>query len=557
MDSIHILDLIEKEKLDSILEAFTDATGVAAIISDTNGEPITEPYNFSNLCEKYCRATKKGINLCIKSDHYGGKQAADAKKQVIYYCQNAGLLDSAAPVFVEGIHLANILCGQVLDHELDKEESIKRAKSVDVEDIDGYLYELKKIPIMSQKRFQHIVTLMGVVTQTISELAYQKYLLILHSRQYFNKLVNSVSDCILSINKDGIISMINESVVTSLGIEKKNLIGELFTRYLSDQDSINKFHEFINDSSRDSGRTMINITDSSGRKITMQMSISNFSMDENKDSGYVAVLRDVSEEKKTERMKEDLIGMLTHDLGNPVLSIQRAVQLLSDEALGVLNKDQKKIAGLVLETSHQLYGMVADFLDIYRYENDKLSLHKHDFDIVNMLKDSINRLCLFSQDKSIEVTFLATESKLVINADQIRLMRVCINLLENALKFSPEGSQIDVELYKFSSDNKTFINENMPRELEVYFNDNSNYIMITISDEGLGIEKEDQQFIFDKFFTSKSKTGTGRKGLGLGLAFCKLVIEAHGGIIWVSGPLYHDAVFKHRGCRFSYVLKQW
>ncbi len=226
MKSIHILDLIEKEKLEQIIRAFTDATGVASIISDKNGLPITSPYNFSGLCENYCRATDEGINLCIKSDQYGGKMALKAKKQVIYYCQNAGLLDSAAPVIVEGIHLANILCGQVLDRSLDREEAVRRAENADIKDVDGYLKELEKIPIIPRKRFHDIVTLMEVVTQTISELAYQKYLLIQHSKQYFNRLVNSVSDCILSTNKNGVISMINDAGVKNFGIEKKNLTGK-------------------------------------------------------------------------------------------------------------------------------------------------------------------------------------------------------------------------------------------------------------------------------------------------------------------------------------------
>jgi K+-sensing histidine kinase KdpD len=83
---------------------------------------------------------------------------------------------------------------------------------------------------------------------------------------------------------------------------------------------------------------------------------------------------------QVEQMRKDLAGMLSHDLGNPVLSIQKAMHLLADEALGPMNADQREVAGLALETSRQLYGMVTDFLDIYRYENHRLVLRKTDFD---------------------------------------------------------------------------------------------------------------------------------------------------------------------------------
>jgi len=191
--SIRLLDLIEVVKLDDFLKSFTRVTGVAAIIADTSGQPVTRAHNFSSLCQHFCRSSEEGRNKCWESDSYGGQQSAKQKKRFIYKCLNAGLIDSAYPIIVDGYHLATALCGQVLFEPIAPDVAVERASSIGVEDVDGYLRELEKIPIMVPDQFEGIVGHMRVVTQTISELALEKNLSKQRSRQYLNKLINSVS----------------------------------------------------------------------------------------------------------------------------------------------------------------------------------------------------------------------------------------------------------------------------------------------------------------------------------------------------------------------------
>ena len=82
--AIHLLDVVEKEKLEKILNIFTEVTGVASIISEADGRPITKPCNFSGLCRKYSRSTTKGRRKCYDSDSYGGRETARLKKCLIY-----------------------------------------------------------------------------------------------------------------------------------------------------------------------------------------------------------------------------------------------------------------------------------------------------------------------------------------------------------------------------------------------------------------------------------------------------------------------------------------
>lgn len=554
MSNIRLINLIERAKLESILDAFTHATGVASIITDVDGTPITEPFNFSTLCQKYCRATEKGRYLCHKSDSYGGRESALTKKNVTYKCLNSGLLDSASPIIVEGLHVANVLCGQVLDAPISPEIAKDRALNIGVIDTDGYLLELSKIPIVSSDRFKAIVRLMEVVTQTISEMAFHKFLLYKHSRRYLEKLVNSVSDCIIATNNFGSISMVNEACVNIFGCTKEDLIGHPMEFLFADAASKDSLKLIMETNLNDNIRAQVMVGKDGTPSIPMQMSLSRIKMYNQEMAGYVAVMRDISDEKRAEKMKEDLLGMLTHDLGNPVLSIQKAMQLLSEENIGVLNSDQKEIVDLAYQTGNQLYGMVTDFLDTYRYENGQFQLRRIEFDFIQLVRESMKQIELIARDKSLKLQFFSLSEHFNVNADRNRLNRICINLLENAIKYSPANATISIELSLLNSDDAVLDEKWIPDQQKLKMKPKTVYLMLSISDEGLGILEENQQIVFDKFFTTHVNDCQGRKGFGLGLTFCRLAVEAHGGQIWVISPLYEDKVFKRRGCRFSFTL---
>lgn len=552
--NLQLQSLIGKEKLESILEAFTKATGIASIITNVDGTPITDPHNFTPLCSNYCRKTDEGRRRCQMSDEYGGRESARSLRYVIYPCLNAGLLDSAAPIIVGGYHVANTLCGQVLSAPIDLEAAVKRAKAIGVQDIEGYLEELSRIPIVKQERFRAIVRLMHVVTTTISELAYQKRLLYRRSRRYLEKLVNSVTEEIISTNRLGNITMVNDACEKIFAAPKDRLIGRALNTLLAEEDFIQDVGNQLQNEMEGSVRAHINAISASGTQTPMQLSISKITDENGQISDYVAVLRDISDEKRTEKMKEDLIGMLTHDLGNPVLSMQKALHLLVSDGLGPLNAAQKEMLEMTVQTGNQLYGMVTDFLDTYRHENGQFRLRKIDCDLSNLIHESIDQLNLFATDKSINLKFNPPDDMAVCNIDFNRIKRVTINLLENAIKYSPKEGVIRVALGRIAGSELLTPDVAMPEVYNRLAVGVKFYWMVSVADEGLGIPESVLPYIFDKFFSASQRTTQGRKGVGLGLAFCKLAIEAHGGGIWVKSPLFSNSLFKFRGCRFNFLL---
>jgi PAS domain S-box-containing protein len=550
MHALSLLDLVEIKKLDEILDKLTIATGVSCIITEVDGSPLTKAHNFTSLCSNYCRSTPEGKKKCYQSDQYGGKISAQNKKFVIYECFNAGLLDCASPIIVNGYHIASVLLGQVRDKEIERDVAIKGAQSIGIEDIDGYLRELEQVPLVSADKLTKIAGLMEVITRTISELAIQNYIIQKRSRRYLDRVINSVSDCIVATDEKSSITMINDSGAEMLGYGRDDLIGKSFQSLFSDFSPIEMFREKIGDKREGQGRFNLNAFCANNRSFPVQLSVSNIVNDQGVE-GIVAVLRDVSEEKKMESMKEDLVGMLTHDMGSPILSIQSVLKLLADQQLGELNDIQLDMVRLALGTGNQLHGIVSDFLDVYRSENGKFVLRKQQVNVASLLMKSIEMVELFSREKNVEIIRLFDGDSQQVEGDYSRLLRTFSNLLTNAINYSQEGQVVYVSIKNIEKE-KNFL----PEKVKVILQDGREYCQVKVIDRGPGIPSKFQERIFDKFFSITNSNGPvqARSGTGLGLTYCRLVVDAHEGGIWFKSPVNRYCEARRRGSCFNVLL---
>ena len=350
--------------------------------------------------------------------------------------------------------------------------------------------------------------------------------------------------------------MVNDAFSRIIGFRKHEIIGHHFSRYMSDKDSVDTYKKIIDLVRRKGhGRASLDIVDAANKKIPVQVAFAGDGHEEAHLS-YVAVLRDVSEEVKVAQLKEDLIGMMTHELGNPIFSIQKAMQLLASGIIGPLNTAQEELIRLSMSTTQQLSGMVMDYLDIYRHENGKLRLRKEILDMRSIVQKSIKQVRLIAEEKEVLIRYDPPPDALNFMGDRIRLIRVCLNLLGNAIKCSPHGGKIEVETrYVTNSDGML---------CDAYYSsDNAQthrpepeqrYLLTEITDQGAGIKEAFKNAVFNKFFTLKNKDVNSPSGLGLGLAFCKLTIEAHQGFIWLKSPVFLERTAKGNGSRFYFAL---
>ena len=228
-------------------------------------------------------------------------------------------------------------------------------------------------------------------------------------------------------------------------------------------------------------------------------------------------------EQRTQMMR-DLSDMITHDLKGPLSSILGFLELLGEEQL---TDDQREYLGFSFSAAKWLATLIGGILDVARMEAGEIKLAREDLDLGEEISQALSLIEYQFREKNIRLETAAPPDLPPVPADREIFRRIVINLVGNAVALSPEGSKISVSVAQSGTDEA---------------------LVVSVQDEGPGIPKEYQTRIFDKFFQAGSRQSSHRKiSVGLGLTFCKLAVEAHGGSIWVESEPGH-------GARFSFSL---
>jgi ligand-binding sensor protein len=188
-DNIKLTDLVSVEFLQKFQDAFSNSVGVAGLVTDENGVPITKSSNFTDFCMNLTRGSNEGAKRCMKCDAQGGDESAKTGKPAVYYCSN-GLMDFAAPILLNGKKIGSFLGGQVLPSAPDEEKFIKIAKEIDV-DPDKYVQALRKVKQIPKEQVQNAAELLFIVANQISKTGHQRYMML--------KMTSTLHDQVLQI----------------------------------------------------------------------------------------------------------------------------------------------------------------------------------------------------------------------------------------------------------------------------------------------------------------------------------------------------------------------
>jgi PAS domain S-box-containing protein len=227
--------------------------------------------------------------------------------------------------------------------------------------------------------------------------------------------------------------------------------------------------------------------------------------------------RDISERLHMEEMREDLISMIFHDLRSPLGNVISSLTLLQSST----SKEDdviQSVLGIAVRSSQHLSRLVDSLLDLRRLESGQATLHRTDISISALILEAAEQVHPLAEGKGITLRFDLPLRLPVVSVDADMIRRVLINLIENAVKYMPGEGTITAAARV-----------------------DGGHVVVSIADTGLGIPESERSRIFDKF-TRLQRSGT-VKGIGLGLAFCKLAIEAHQGKIWVDAAPVRGAVF--------------
>lgn len=172
-ENITLLDIIDRQTLQSLQDAFAEATGMAALTTDDTGS-VTELSNGTDFCMNFTRASRIGCERCNQCDLMGGEESSKTGKPAVYYC-HGGLVDFAAPIILNGKHIGSLIGGQVLPEPPDEEKFRRIAKEIDV-DPDAYIEALKKIKIVPKAQIDAAANLLYQMANALSQVGYQRML---------------------------------------------------------------------------------------------------------------------------------------------------------------------------------------------------------------------------------------------------------------------------------------------------------------------------------------------------------------------------------------------
>ena len=227
-------------------------------------------------------------------------------------------------------------------------------------------------------------------------------------------------------------------------------------------------------------------------------------------SGVWLVLEDVSELRRLQRIRAEFIDNLSHELRTPLSTISLLAETAAKDAEKAPPRLRDRIAKIEVETGH-LTQMVNELLDLSRIESGTAQLLLDDVDVVRVVRSSAERLRLFAERQGLTFVFDLPGKLPYVRGDEDRLGQVLINLIHNAVKFSPNGGVITLGACEDAGE-----------------------IRIWVADPGIGVPEADRQRIFERFYKVDRARVRGRGGTGLGLSIARHVVESHGGRIWAD-----------------------
>lgn len=365
---------------------------------------------------------------------------------------------------------------------------------------------------------------LGELTMTINELAVKvkdAQESTESERQRLDGILRHMTDGVIGTDQRGRVLLVNDRALQLLNIRQEQAIGHSILRLLNIESQVSLKGLLQRDT-----EIMINHRDKDVDSI-LKGEFSIIRRETGFVTGVVCVLTDITEQEKTEQEQRDFVSNVSHELRTPLTSIKSYSEALSDGAW----RDEA-IAPQFLEViqseSNRMIRMIANLLDLSKMDGGQIMLQTDYVDLKRVMNHILDRLefTLESDQTSDNYNIVRefTTRDIYVDIDQDRMTQVIDNILNNAVKYSPDGGTIGIKM-----------------------EDNHRSVIVRISDQGLGISKQDAEKLFDRFYRVDKARSREQGGSGLGLAISKEVIELHGGSIWV------DSV-EGKGSTFNFEL---
>lgn len=403
-----------------------------------------------------------------------------------------GLSGSAKNQKKAAMTISSLLKGKI-------EEKVTTVKQ-ELTDKYGKLVEEKtKIATEAQKRFK----------KTLNE------------KKQTEAIVRSVAAGMVVVNNKGEVLLMNPAAEKLLDTKKEEKIGHQLTEGAGEEQLIS----LAKTTSLD-GETDIEIDSNEDTKKILRSSSAVIEDENGQTVGMVTVLNDITKQKELDNMKSQFLSNVTHELRNPIGAIKQSIAVILEGTAGDLTEPQHKFLSNAKRNLDRLSALVDDILDLSKLEAKKMEIKLKLTAISKVIDEVCETIDTWTKNKEIRIVKDVEEGLPEINVDPDRIIQVLMNIISNAIKFTPKDGTITIGAKLSEEKDK---------------------MSVSISDTGVGIPKEDQPKIFGKFQQAKNRSVGDKSGTGLGLTIAQELVGLHGGKISVDSE-------EGKGTTFTFTL---
>lgn len=331
-----------------------------------------------------------------------------------------------------------------------------------------------------------------------------------------HSILSYMTDGVLATNRRGKITMINDMAKKQLGVQKEDVLNKSILELLKIEDEYE-----LRDLITQIPELMIDSQDANGEYLSLRVRFALVRRESGFISGLVAVLHDTTEQEKEERERRLFVSNVSHELRTPLTSVKSYLEALDEGALSEpVAPDFIKVS---LDETNRMMRMVTDLLHLSRIDNATSHL---DVELINFtafitfILNRFDKMRGSDEEKKYELVRDYPITSVWIEIDTDKMTQVIDNILNNAIKYSPDGGKITVTM-KTTDDQ----------------------MILSISDQGLGIPKQDLPRIFDRFYRVDRARSRAQGGTGLGLSIAKEIIKQHNGFIWAKSEYGKGSTF--------------
>ena len=385
----------------------------------------------------------------------------------------------------------------------------------------------QRIKPLNDKELKKLAETFNKMSEELSSYRIMSIRKLMAEKKKAEAIVENISDGIIMADLKGKIILINKKAkhLFNLSDADEQTIGKDFISVIDNKELFGKIkknieREKVEKEDRHFEITLLN----NNKKIHTKIFINKISI-EKENIGVVILVQDITKLKKINQMKTDFVSTVSHEFKTPLTSMGMAVSMLAEGKN--LNEDQRECVNIIKEDNERLNILVNDLLDLSRIESGKTVMNMKENFVSEIVNSAVNSLKKLFETENVNYKVGNIDLNYKVMADFNRIIWVMTNLLTNAVKYRDESRQLEIEVNAVKEEDR---------------------ILFSVKDNGIGIDDEFHEKIFNKFIRVSVSEDGKVTGTGLGLSICKGIVEAHKGKIWVESK-------KGEGSTFYFELK--